>query len=217
MSKVISSPCNLCRRETDHDVLDDKTDNDYGPNAENRTITEYALRCRGCRSFSIRIEHWDFSGAIPAPSEPIFQPPRAWAWPPAWLDDLEELDSDLFGLLKEVYSAANDEQVRLLSMGTRTALDHLMNVVLGADLGPFEKKLSEMVAKGHITEGQKQSLEIVIDAGSASSHRAFRPPRQLIQAMLVTMEGLVRDHYITGPMLKTAASLIPPRPPRQKP
>ena len=216
MSKVITSPCNLCRHETDHDVLEEKTDNDYGQNAENRTITEYALRCRGCRSFSVRNEHWDYRGAIPS-WEISFQPPRVWAWAPDWLTDLEQLDSDLFGLLKEVYSAANDEQVRLLSMGTRTALDHLMNVVLGADLGPFEKKLSEMVANGHITESQKQSLAIVIDAGSASSHRAFRPPRQLIQAMLVTMEGLVRDHYITGPMLKTAASLIPPRPPRQKP
>ncbi|MEK9285682.1 DUF4145 domain-containing protein [Bradyrhizobium sp. ISRA442] len=169
----------------------------------------------------MRIEDWYFDGVPEEGNEPTltevtFRPPRAWAWPPEWLDALETLDNDLFGLLKEVYSAANDEQVRLLSMGTRTALDHLMNTVLGGDLGPFEKKLGEMVAQGHITGKQKEALEIVIDAGSASSHRAFKPPRQLIQAMLATMEGLIRDHYITGPMLKTAASLIPPRPPRKK-
>lgn len=222
MTKVIRSRCNLCRRETEHDVLDVRESTDEGPNGEVASITQCALRCRGCHDYSARVEHWYFDGVPIEGNEPVlvelaFQPPRLWAWPPDWLGELETLDSDLFGLLTEVYSAANDEQVRLLSMGTRTALDHLMNVVLGADYGPFEKKLSEMVAKGHLTAKQKDELETVIDAGSASSHRAFRPPRQLIQAMLATMEGLVQNHYITGPMLKTAASLIPPRPPRQKP
>lgn len=218
MSDAVLSPCNLCRHETDHDLLDTVTDN----NDPSKEVAKYTLRCRGCRTFSVRMVEWELEGVgfggLPVKhSEPVritFWPPRVWAWPPEWLDTLETLDNDLFGLLKEVYSAANDEQVRLLSMGTRTALDHLMNTVLGGDFGPFEKKLGEMVAQGHITGKQKEALEIVIDAGSASSHRAFKPPRQLIQAMLATMEGLIRDHHITGPMLKTAASLIPPRPPR---
>ncbi|WP_409410646.1 DUF4145 domain-containing protein [Bradyrhizobium sp. AUGA SZCCT0176] len=220
MSKVIRSPCNLCKRETEHDVLDVREASDEGPNGEVSSVKSYALRCRGCRDYSARIEQWYFDGYFEGSSTTLtrveFQPARLWAWPPDWIGDLEALDSDLFGLLTEIYSAANDEQVRLLSMGTRTALDHLMNVVLGADYGPFEKKLTEMVAQGHLTGRQKDELETVIDAGSASSHRAFRPPRQLIQAMLATMEGLVQNHYITGPMLKTAASLIPPRPPRQR-
>jgi hypothetical protein len=218
VATVIRSRCNLCKRKTEHDVLDIREASDEGPNGS--SITNYALRCRGCRDFSARIEHFDSApveGNGPTLTRVEFQPPRLWAWPPEWIGELEALDNDLFGVLTEVYSAANDEQVRLLSMGTRTALDHLMNVVLGADYGPFEKKLIEMVAKGHLTAKQNDELQTVIDAGSASSHRAFRPPRQLIQAMLATMEGLVQNHYITGPMLKTAVSLIPPRPPRQKP
>jgi hypothetical protein len=221
VTKVIHSQCNLCKRQTEHDVLDIRETSDDGPNGEVNSITNYALRCRGCRDFSARIEQWYFDGAPVEDNRPTltrveFQPLRLWAWPPEWIGELEALDSDLFGLLTEIYSAANDEQVRLLSMGTRTALDHLMTVVLCADYGPFEKKLSEMVTKGHLTAKQKDELETVIDAGSASSHRAFRPPRQLIQAMLATMEGLVQNHYITGPMLKTAARLIPPRPPWRK-
>jgi hypothetical protein len=123
---------------------------------------------------------------------------------------------DLTTLLREVYSAANDAQTKLLSMGIRASLDHLMNSMLGGDLGSFEEKLSEMVKQDHLTRSQKQDLEVVIDAGSASSHRGYRPPRELIIPMLMMMEALIQNHYITGPMLATAKANIPPRPPRQK-
>jgi len=84
-------------------------------------------------------------------------------------------------------------------------------------LGSFEQKLSEMVKQDHLTKSQKQNLEVVIDAGSASSHRGYRPSKELIITMLMTMEALIQNHYITGPMLVTAKANIPPRPPRQKP
>lgn len=221
MSRVIRSPCNLCGHETSHEVVSERTDSQEGPNGEAVDTRHYVLSCRGCHDFSLRTEVWYFDGMPSQDSEPTcvsceIQPPRLWRKPPPWLEDLKELDDDLFGLLKEVYSAANDAQLRLLSMGTRTALDHVMTVVLGGDFGSFEDKLSEMVSQGHLTNTQRESLETVIDAGSASSHRGFRPPLQLIQAMLMTMEGIVQNHYITGPMLKTAKAQIPPRPPRQK-
>jgi hypothetical protein len=130
---------------------------------------------------------------------------------------LEDLDPDLTALLKEVYSAANDDQAKLLSMGIRASLDHLMSKMIGGDVGGFEQKLSEMVKQDHLTKSQKESLEVVIDAGSASSHRGYRPSKELIVTMLMTMEGLIQNHYITGPMLATAKAHIPPRPPRHKP
>lgn len=221
MSKVLRSLCNLCGRETDHDVLTEETVADEGPNGEARGTNRYVLRCRGCHDFSLRTDQWFHDGVPSEDTETTitatsFQPPRLWRRPPDWLNDLQSSDVDLHGLLEEVYSAANDSQVRLLSMGTRAALDHLMNVVLGGDYGSFEGKLALMVSGGHLTADQKESLEIVIDAGSASTHRGYKPARQLIQAMLMTMEGLVQNHYITGPMLKTAKANIPPRPPRQK-
>lgn len=46
--------------------------------------------------------------------------------------------------------------------------------------------LSEMVAQDHLTTSQKEGLETVIDAGSASSHRGYRPPKELTIAMLMT-------------------------------
>ena len=221
MSKVLRSPCNLCARETDHDVLAEEVHSDDGPNGEARDTKRYAIQCRGCHDFSLRTEEWYFDG-IPSPEseytlvQVTFQPPRLWRRAPDWLEELRDINTDFYSLLKEIYSAANDDQVRLLSMGTRTALDQLMSVVLGGDFGSFEEKLAQMVSNGHLTEKQKDDLETVVDAGSASSHRGYKPPRQVIQAMLMTMEGLVQNHYVTGPMLKTAKAHIPPRPPRQR-
>jgi len=130
------------------------------------------------------------------------------------MSDLEQFDDDLKQLLDEIYLATNDQQLRLLSMGVRAALDHLMTKMLGGDLGSFEVKLAKMEQRGHLTRQQKQNLETVIDAGSASSHRAFKPPQQLLDEMLVVMETMVREHYFTGPMLATLKAHIPPRPPR---
>jgi hypothetical protein len=42
------------------------------------------------------------------------------------------------------------------------------------------------------------------------------PPKELLDEMVTVMEGIIREHYVTGPMLETARTRIPPRPPRQK-
>jgi hypothetical protein len=130
------------------------------------------------------------------------------------LTAIEAVDPDLYHLLLEVYSAANDEQTRLLAMGVRAALDLTMIKVLGGDGGSFERKLEMMVEAEHLTAKQAENLSIVIDAGSASSHRGFNPPRELLDEMVGVMESIIREHYVTGPMLGTARALIPPRPPR---
>ncbi len=209
MARVLRSPCNNCGRETDHDVVYEDTNTVHGPSGDILETVKYALKCRGCHDLSFRAEerYYEFAGVEYEDVTPAvtFQPPRLWRRPPDWHNALEDLDPDLFDLLKQVYLASNDEQTKLLSMGVRTALDHLMNKVLRGDFGSFEQKLSEMVTQGHLTGNQKEDLETVIDAGSASSHRGYRPPRDLIIAI------------ITAPMLRTAKANIPPRPPRQKP
>lgn len=215
--QILRSFCNVCSHETDHDVVFQDGSISEGPNgevAESRILT---VKCRGCGDQAIRQEQWYFDG-VPDPGNEntlvgvTYKPPRLWRRAPGWLASLDEIDPDLKGLLDEVYSATNDHQVRLLSMGVRSVLDHVMNRILEQDVGTFRNKLTQMVARGHLTEKQRDNLEIVIDAGSASTHRGFKPPRQLVEEMVIVMEGIVREHYITGPMLNTARMLIPPRP-----
>lgn len=85
------------------------------------------------------------------------------------------------------------------------------------DTGSFEQKLKLMQEKGHLSDHQRDMLSTVIDAGSAAAHRGFKPPRDLLQEMLVVMESVIRDHYITRPMLAEMKRFIPPKPPRRQP
>jgi hypothetical protein len=220
MPVVISCFCNSCARDTDHAVVWADTFTVDLPDGSGTGTRYQALRCGGCKECTLKKEKLYFSG-IPDPDEPgeevvetIYRPARLWRRAPDWVNEIEYRDADLKGLLDEVYSATNDKQVRLLSMGVRSALDHVMTKILGGDIGPFDKKLEAMVQDGHLTKKQKENLNIVIDAGSASTHRGFKPSKELLDEMITVMESIIRDHYITGPMLNTAKLLIPPRPPR---
>ena len=217
----IESQCNICVRETDHDVLWRQNSSVDGPNGEILESRTLILRCRGCGDFAIRHEQWFHSGIPDLQTEfecasISYVPPRTWRRPPVWIDKIPGDDLDLKGMLDEVYSATNTQQVRLLSIGVRTVLDHVMTRILGGDFSSFDSNLDEMVRQGHLTQRQRNNLSVVIDAGSASTHRSFRPPQDLLEEMVTVMESIIRDHYVTGPMLQTARTIIPPRPPRKK-
>jgi Domain of unknown function (DUF4145) len=197
--------CNLCGRETDHDVVWQDVRTKESSSEELFEIELLGLQCRGCKECTILKREREIAtvGLAQGLIE-TYEPPRLWRRAPDWLSSLQSLN--------EIYSATNVMQVRLLSMGVRSALDHVMDKILGADMGSFSAKLNEMVKRGHLTSTQKDNLEIVIDAGSASAHRGFKPSQDLLDEMLAVMESIIRNHYITGPMLKTAKTLIPPRP-----
>jgi hypothetical protein len=129
------------------------------------------------------------------------------------LSDLEQVAPEIADILSEIYLATNDNQVRLLAMGVRTALDNVMTQIVG-DVGDFPTKLRAMVNASHLSQRQSEMLETVIDAGSATAHRGFKPPRDLLHEMINIMETVIRDHYLTGPMLKNMKAIVPPRPPR---
>jgi hypothetical protein len=218
--QIVPSECNTCGRQTDHDVIWQESSTEYGPQGEVLETRRMFVRCRGCKDSTLRTEAHYTVATDPEddPSMTVsYSPVRLWRRAPEWFRFVEEDDPDLFGLLEEVYTAVNDLQLRLLSMGVRAALDRVMVKILGGDVGTFERKLDQMVTNGHLTQRQRENLEIVIDAGSASTHRGFRPPKQLLEEMVTVMENILREHYVTGPMLQTAKISIPPRPPRHRP
>lgn len=211
---VLNELCNLCEQHTDHDVVHTETISRRRADVTATVMVEI-LSCRGCKEICVKerlFEGSTFGDVEKSPSRIIFTPPRLWRRPPRWLADLEPQDPDLMGLLEEVYSAAHTGQVRLLSMGIRSVLDRMMTMALDGNVSSFREKLKEMVAKGHLAAEQASNIEIIIDAGSASAHRGFKPARELLEEMLNVMESLVRERYISGPMLQTAKVNIPPRP-----
>jgi len=54
-----------------------------------------------------------------------------------------------------------------------------------------------------------EMLDVVIDADSASAHRGYRPPQELIEQMLTVAETIIRDHYIGQPILASEKKTHP--------
>ncbi len=205
-------PCNTCGVETEHDVivLNDLREEDSDGNSVHREIS--AIYCRGCKTAAIREI---ITKENTKEKQLLYKPPRLWLQQPKWIESLESIDPTIHGLLLEVYSAANDDQSRLFSMGIRSALDRVMTYLVG-DIGGFEQKIDDMVKKKHISENQKETIMIVIDASSATQHRGFRPVRDLLEHMIAVLETIIHQLYLLNPMLQTLKTQIPPRPPRKK-
>lgn len=216
---VTRSPCNSCARDTDHAVIAEETISEMEYPDSEAWVLERIVKCRGCGEVAVRRENmWrdlvpDYEESLSRVISVDYSPRRTWKRPPDWLKQIETLNADLHGLLVEVYSATNDDQVRLLAMGVRAALDVVMTQRVGVANG-FRDSLDKMVDQGFLSKSQRQSLDTVIGAGSAAAHRGFMPSRELLIEMVAILEGLVRELYVTGPMMKTLQTRIPPKPRR---
>jgi len=206
-------PCNVCGGETDHDSMSIGSFAEKDLNGEDVTRLVHAVTCRGCKSVALRDDKIKKTADGELTIDTRYTPPRLLLQPPNWVRDLEVVDNKLHGLLIELYSAAHEGQQRLVAMAVRAAVDHVMTRELG-DIGGFERKLETMVEQEHISEKQKEMLEVVIDAASATQHRGYRPPFDLLRQMVNVMEYMIYQYYIAGPMLKVLKIQIPPRPPR---
>lgn len=206
------APCRACARSTLHNVLHRS---DVEPLEEDGTASEdyLLLQCAGCRTISMRHElHIEADGGEEnqAASVVNFYPPPIFRREPNWLVDLNETDRDL---LREVYVALQNNLSRLAIMGLRAALEHLM-IELNGDKGTFTANLDALVECGAISVNQREVLEVVIDAGSATIHRGFQPERQDLESVLDISELVFRQTFVDGPKAAELRRRIPPRPPR---
>lgn len=212
VGEQIKAPCRSCSRNTLHSVLHKL---EMEPFEENGVKSEvYTLiQCSGCNTVSTRHEqHLDAASA--EGDQPIsivnFYPPPIFRREPSWLVDLDETDRDL---LREVYVALQNDLGRLAIMGLRASLEHLM-ISLNGDQGTFAKNLAALVDSGSISIKQREVLEVVIDAGSATIHRGFQPDRQDVESALDICELVFRQTFIDGPRAAELKKRIPPRPPK---
>lgn len=125
---------------------------------------------------------------------------------PAWTHDLEESDMTLFW---EIYTAMAQGLCTIAMMGVRAIVDRYANKVVG-DIGGFEKKLNRLQELGHISNAQFEQLRIVVDAGSAASHRGKSYTRDHVRASLDVVESiLVRERF--GVAVEKLRHATPPR------
>jgi Domain of unknown function (DUF4145) len=191
--------------------------------------TEYRiLQCRGCETVFFQADEI-FSeeerhriNQSTGDSESYF-PHKITHWPapskrnsPDWLMDLITIDSELYSLLTDIYTALNNELYILSAIGVRTGFDMVSNL-LGIDSAKnFTEKLDELMSLGKIGLSEKNSLEILTDAGSAAAHRGWKPEARELDTMMSVFEAFLYRNFFLDAAINNLRSRVPQRQKRHK-
>lgn len=178
------------------------------------------LECSGCSTLSVRhlfwFSEWDAIDHDPLTGDMRMVPGiRTTYWPPhtkrkkpSWADEID--DEVMREVFEEVYAALNAGLRVLSSIGTRTLLDRAMTLQIG-DKGGFARKLKLMQEGGYIGEAEKDILDAMTDAGSASAHRGHKPSVQHLNTIIDTVENFIHRLFILRTGAESVKAATPPR------
>lgn len=118
---------------------------------------------------------------------------------PEWMSEygvdagnVEALDA----AMTELYGALDNDLRMLSAIGIRTTYD-IASELLGVDSRlRFNQKLDALVTSGRISVVDKDRLEMVVDAGSASAHRGWRPTPKDLGTMMDVLEHFVHQSFV---------------------
>lgn len=165
----------------------------------------FLLRCCGCEHvFVLTIStHYDkdANGEITS----AFRWPFKY-WPalsarkePDWLFDINSDRGDakrLVDTLAELYGALNNELHMLAAIGIRTTFDIAAELLNMDSSQPFKAKLEALEKAGHIGGADRSRLETLVDAGSASAHRGWRPDKKDLGTMMDVLEHFIYRSFV---------------------
>lgn len=170
----------------------------------------YVLECRGCEHTFVQkcstnsedLRHF-YNDAGEEDSE-LIETLSYWPAPskrpkPEWLWDFGEGIADAHRLeqaIMEVYGALDADLPILAAIGMRTCFD-VAAILLGIDEDlPFAKKLDELVQRKKIGGVDKDRLALLVDAGSASVHRGWRPKPKELDTLAEILEHFVFEAFV---------------------
>ncbi|RWL79405.1 MAG: DUF4145 domain-containing protein [Mesorhizobium sp.] len=170
----------------------------------------YVLECRGCENTFVQkcsrnsedVRYFDNEAGEedrelietlsywPAPSK---RPKPEWLWDfgvnIAGADQLEQA-------IREVCGALDADLPILAAIGMRTCFDLAANLLGIEDDQPFTKKLDELVQRNKIGGVDKDRLALLVDAGSASVHRGWKPKPKQLETMAEILEHFVFEAFV---------------------
>jgi hypothetical protein len=167
------------------------------------------LKCRGCGYVFIQMaasnsedydQEYDVDGSTNITLNETFE-----YWPalskrkmPDWMENGIEAKNaaPLKHSMRELYGALENDLNRLAAIGMRMSFD-IATERLG--VGPersFKEKLNELVSKGFIGIVDKERLEVLVDAGSASAHRGWSPTMEDLRSMMDILEHFVETAFV---------------------
>ena len=115
-------------------------------------------------------------------------------------------------LFHELYVSIQNDCRRSAAMAVRAILEQVMIDKVG-DQGSFVANVREFQSKGFISVAQQQFLETVIEAGHATMHRAFKPSKEDLIALVNIAESVVESVYVNEHRAALLKSRIPPKKP----
>ena len=176
------------------------------------SVTEWSLlECRGCETVFVQtvetnsedyIQQYDPDNPgeiITAHQETLkYWPALSRRAKPDWMTGFNVPDNqqnDLGAAMAEVYGALNADLRMLAGIGIRTAYD-IASERLGISVSlPFARKLEALVDTGRIGAIDKARLEVLVDAGSASAHRGWRPSLADLSIMMDVLEHFIFEAF----------------------
>ncbi|AOU99207.1 hypothetical protein BI364_15830 [Acidihalobacter yilgarnensis] len=126
---------------------------------------------------------------------------------PEWYDDL---DPTMKSVIDEVDRALRQGLLSLPTMGLRTLIDMTM-ADKGRATGSFAQRIQQFVDDGWVTRQHKELLEIVLDAGNASAHRAYFPDMEDLQTCVDVVKHLLQGIYVLRPKAERLKAHTPER------
>lgn len=223
-ANVTRSYCRECRGLRDHILIASECDTIHESGVTFKTTLDL-IRCLGCKSLSARRDEFCDDPASVYPEE-------GWGkihddsagrhethyWPtiqtrshPEWLWEIK--NKSLKDTLVETYKAFNDGQpILAAAAGTRIVFDLLAAQLLEEDPGTFAAKLDALFNQGYISRRQKDSLNDIIDAGSAAQHRAHKLAHYELDLILVILESVIHQTTLATEKTEALRLRTPQRP-----
>ena len=235
---IRKAECSKCGGTRNCDIRGEHTDGYSDKHSWGQTVW-YILECRGCENVFVETvatnsEDYSFDYAYDGSDDAIMiMDETVRYWPslsqrkkPEWMSengiDAQNVDA-LDAALIELYGALDTDLRMLAAIGIRTAYD-IASELLGIEptLG-FAEKLDALVEGNHIGPLDKDRLETMVDAGSASVHRGWRPEPADLKTMMDVLEHFIHEAFVAPARRKKlneeAAKVkgtVPPKPPRTR-
>lgn len=229
--------CSNCEGMRNCDILGMHSERTEDDNFQAET-TWYILKCRGCdhvfvQTISTNSEDYedyyeeDGSAATTYNETIKYWPALSKRRRPEWILDyginVENNGAALSKAMLELYGALENDLRMLAAIGIRTTYD-IASELLGIDPSlTFAEKLDALVSSGRIGILDKDRLDTMVDAASASAHRGWRPTTSDLNTMMDVLEHFVHESFVVPAHKKKldaeAAKIkktVPLKPPRAK-
>lgn len=223
IGKIRKADCSECGGERNCEVLGHHQQRGGDDNYAWCT-TWFILVCRGCEHVFIQThstnsedyyDYYDEEGEHQREHNEVIQywPARSKRELPDWMtaggieaegDKIDRLSVSM----RELYGALDSDLNMLAAIGIRTSFDIAAELLGAEERLPFEKKLTFLVEHKIIREAERDHLAVLVDAGSASAHRGWKPTSEELNTLMETIESFIYDSFVVPKRRNEAAQKI---------